>query len=71
MILQGYIIIALIVSIIALVSVHVDEDFDKFVHDRTNGQVEFTWKDKIIVPILAGFTWPYALYLIIRKYVHG
>ena len=65
-----YIIVALVVSIGCLVAVKFG-DFDKFVHDVTKGQVEFTWIDKITVPIIVGITWPYAAYKIVRMSIHG
>lgn len=65
-----YIIVALIVSVVLMLTVRYG-DFDKFVHDTTEGQVEFSWTDKITVPIIVGVTWPYALWVIVRKNIHG
>lgn len=65
-----YIIVGLIVTVVLMLTVRYG-DFDKFVHDTTNGMVEFTWTDKITVPIIVGVTWPYAAWVLVRKYVHG
>lgn len=65
-----YIIVAIVVAIVGLVTVKFG-DFDKYVHDVTKGQVEFTWVDKITIPLLLGVTWPYAAYRLARIAVHG
>ena len=70
-VLNIYIIVALVLSIYGLIVCRYDKNFDKFVHDTTNGQIEFTPWDKITVPIFAGFTWPIAAYIGIRKMIHG
>lgn len=65
-----YITVALITSVVLMVLIRYG-DFDKFVHDTTGGMVEFTWTDKITIPILVGITWPYAVYRLVRIHLHG
>lgn len=60
---ETYVIIGLIVAIYFLVSVNLDKGFDKFVHDSSNGQIEYSSWDKIFVPLTLGLAWPYALYM--------
>jgi hypothetical protein len=71
LILDIYLVIAMVISILGLIVLRFDKNFDKFVHDKFNGRIEFSAADKIIVPVVAGFTWPYALYLAARKKLHG
>ena len=68
---ETYIIIALIVAIFFLVSVHVDKGFDKWVHDTTGGQIEYSSLDKILIPLLVGLIWPYTFYLIGKVILNG
>jgi hypothetical protein len=62
--LQIYLTIALVTSIVLMLIIRKQStDFDKFIHDETNGMVEFTWWDKIIIPIYVGFVWPWSLFI--------
>ena len=66
-----YILISLVVAIYLIVSIHFDKGFDKCIHDQHNGLLEFSASDKIAIPILTGLIWPYVIYYITRKIIHG
>jgi hypothetical protein len=66
-----YAIVGLVTAIIALLVCNLDKNFDKFVHDQSNGQIEFSSLDRIRVPLFLGLIWPYVIYKIIRKATHG
>lgn len=70
-ILKAYLVIAIVLSIYGLVVSHFDKGFDKFVHDSTNGTVEFTPTSRIVAPLVASSMWPIIVYKLIRKAVHG
>lgn len=66
-----YFTVAIVIAIILILQVNLDKNFDKYIHDCSKGQFEFTWYEKITVPLVVGLFWPYTLYLAIRKVIHG